>query len=376
MPLQKPKGMETEFNFTFGSYLSHVLICEELPAINKITDSTALIVCDANTESIAREVTRGVENPILVLESGEKSKNWDSVQKIISFGMENGLGRDSFFVGVGGGVLSDLTAFSASLYKRGANLCIVSTSLLGIIDASFGGKTGINLIDTKNAVGTFYPAKKVFLPIAALDSLPEVEWKSGFAELIKTAILDSNEFLDLIKELFRLQKKGRNSPDYRECLKKCISMAVEYKGKIVENDPRETLNKRVILNLGHTFAHALEAAAGFGAISHGEAVAWGMVRACELGVFLGITPLPRAKEIAGLLSDCGYEIRAPFPTISSCDKLIKAIMADKKHTIGGLRFIIPRAEGAQIVSAENTPLLGDGEIENFLRSILNGNYSF
>ena len=375
------EGKKTEFSFSFADYASRVLICQELPNVVEITGceltgSSAIIVCDTNTESLARQIVDGYKIPTLVLKSGEASKNWESVQKILSFGLDVGLGRDGFFVAVGGGVICDLTALAASLYKRGANLCLLSTSLLGMIDASLGGKTGINLFGLKNFAGTFYPAGNVILPLSALDSLPEREWKSGMAELIKTAILGPDGFLEMVKELFVFEKNGRDKPGYRECLRNCISMATAYKGRIVEEDPFDKNNKRALLNLGHSFAHALEAAAGLGELSHGEAVAWGIVRACELGLTLGITPLERAKDIATLISSNGYEIRAPHPLLNSGGTLLNYMQKDKKNTAGKFRFVVPGLKGAEIVSVGNSASLEDGEVEKLLGGILYGKYSF
>jgi len=378
--------LKTEFDFTFADYPSHVLIRDEFPSVNEIIHAfypaaglaeelPILAVCDTNTESLARKIL-GDDNRkirLLVLESGEKSKSWESVETILRAAVEAGLGRDGLFIGIGGGVTGDLTGFAASIYMRGSRLCLVSTTLLGMVDASLGGKTGIDLSGLKNLAGTFYPAELVYLPLAALYTLPEREWKSGMAELIKTAVLDSGEFLDLVKKLTFLEEEGRNSSVYRECLKECISRSVAYKGRVVEADPKETGTMRPLLNLGHTFGHALEEAAGLGVISHGEAVAWGMARACKLGLTLGITPPERASEIIEILVNSGYETRTPHPLVKSVDSLMNAMMADKKQRSGHgfgvakLRFIVPDAESARVVSASDI-LSGD----TLLYKILSG----
>jgi len=364
--------MKTEFSFSFGNFRSRVLIREEPQPVREFTDSPALIVCDVNTEAFAREISSGKETPILALENGEKSKTWESVNKILKAALDAGLGRDGLFIGVGGGVVCDLASFAASIYTRGAALCLYSTTLLGIIDASIGGKTGIDAFGIKNLVGTFYPAGLAVLTLNVLDSLPEREWRSGMAELIKTAILGSGGFFKSTERLISLEDSGRNNTAYRECLKECISRAIAFKGGIVERDPFETKNERAILNLGHTFAHALEAATGLGVLSHGEAVAWGIARACELGTALGITPLGRAREISGLLSSYGYEIRAPHPLVKSHGVLMGFMKADKKQTNGKLHFIVPGKESAQIVSAENTHALEGARGEALINRIING----
>jgi 3-dehydroquinate synthase len=224
------------------------------------------------------------------------------------------------FVGVGGGVVSDLTGFAAAVYMRGARLCLVSTTLLGMADAVLGGKTGFDLFGIKNLTGAFYPAGLVFAPVESLRTLPRREWKSGMAEVIKTAVLDDEgDMLTRIKELKTAFVRGDLFTDPGDALARLIARSMEVKGRIVEEDPRETGTRRALLNLGHTFGHALEAAAGLGRLTHGEAVAWGMVRACELGQALGITPAPRAAKIRDLLESYGYETRSPHPLMHQMD---------------------------------------------------------
>jgi 3-dehydroquinate synthase len=369
--------MRTEFRFAFGGYHSRILIQDEFPAFHDILQAfpgegtPVLLVCDSNTESLTRKIAGSRNIPVLVLKSGEKAKTWESVDAILHAGRDAGLGRDGFFIGLGGGVIGDLTAFAASIYMRGVRLCLISTTLLGMVDASLGGKTGIDLLGLKNLAGTFYPAGLVVISLEALDTLPEKEWKSGMAELIKTAVLDSDKFLDLIKKLSRLEGKGRSNPDYRECLGECICWAVAYKGRIVEADPQETGMERPLLNLGHTFGHALEAAAGLGILTHGEAVAWGMARACELGAALGITPLARAREITESLKFFGFETAAPHMAVNSIDILLNFMKHDKKSKAGKYNFIIPGEKSARLIPSDTPALLNSGG-EILLRKILEG----
>jgi 3-dehydroquinate synthase len=378
--------METEFNFTFGSKFCKTLIQTKPPSIHDLVrifklknsgERQIVIVCDSNTAGLAGAIVEDREIPILVLESGEKYKTWDTVQKILKAGLSAGLGRDGIFIGVGGGVISDLTAFAASIYMRGTRLCLVSTTLLGMVDAVLGGKTGIDLFGLKNLAGSFFPAELVVLPLSALDTLPENEFKSGMAELIKTAVLASDDFLELVKKLVKLEKEeSRKSGVYQECLRECISRAIAFKGKIVEEDPFETGNRRILLNLGHSFGHALETAAGLGALSHGEAVAWGMARACELGVVLGITPSSRAAEISDIISNYGFETKVPHPLVSMTntqDAMMKAILRDKKKAGKNLRFVVPGEKSAVVISAENYHLLQGEDGEKLIYKIMNGN---
>jgi 3-dehydroquinate synthase len=242
---------------------------------------------------------------LCTLPPGETEKGWASVERILTAARDAGLGRDGLFVGIGGGVISDLSAFAASVYMRGAPLCLISTTLLGMVDAAVGGKTGFDLLGIKNLAGTFYPAAHIYMPLASLDTLPDHEWKSGMAELIKTAVLDTGEILGLLKSMAGDRR--------RDSLFDLVCRSVSVKGRIVEADPRETGTDRVLLNLGHTFAHALESSAGLGRLSHGEAVAWGMVRSCELGLALGITPPRGPGRSLSLSAYTDMKPRRPIP---------------------------------------------------------------
>jgi 3-dehydroquinate synthase len=282
---------------------------------------------------------------LCVLESGEERKNWNSVEAILAAAKEGGLGRDGIFIGIGGGVITDLTGFAASIYMRGVSLCFLSTTLLGMIDAAMGGKTGFDLFGIKNMAGTFYPASHVYTPLEALKTLPPKEWKSGMAELIKTAVLASNDTLDIVQKLDGSFPQG-------EVLADLVERAALVKCRIVEADPKETGTSRALLNLGHSFGHALESSAGLGSVSHGEAVAWGMVRACELGVAIGVTPKDRARKITDIIASFGYEIRSPHPFMKNSSDFMKALGGDKKKKGGKLVFVVPAAEQAVLISAD------------------------
>jgi 3-dehydroquinate synthase len=292
---------------------------------------------------------------LCVLPPGEEAKTWSSVEAILRAAHEAGLGRDGLFAGCGGGVTGDLAGFAASVYMRGAEFRLVSTTLLGMVDAALGGKTGFDLFGIKNLAGTFYPASGVFAPVEALASLPEREWRSGMAELIKTALLDeSGEMPALLRE----NREWLLSPD-AACGKGSpvagiIAGAMELKGRIVEADPQEKGSRRALLNLGHTFAHALESAAGLGVLSHGEAVAWGLARSVDLGLRRGILPEGRAGEIRELLAFWGYETRSPHPLLRDAGVFMAALGGDKKRKGGKNVFIVPGSRGAAALPLDLT----------------------
>lgn len=344
--------MKFEYTFTLSGTVSHVCIQDEVPSINTlIVDQSrrSLLICDVNTERFARAVAGDTDAALCVLAAGEAAKNWASIEAILRAAHSAGLGRDGLLIGIGGGVINDMTAFAASVYMRGVAVALVSTTLLGMVDAALGGKTGFDLFDIKNLVGTFYPASRVYMPVSSLASLPAREWKSGMAELIKTAILDAedknSEFLALLASL------PAQATEAGDTLVECIARAVRIKGRIVQADPKETGAERIMLNLGHTFAHALESSVGLGQLSHGEAVAWGIARACDLGLALGITPPSRAAAIMALLRSFDYELAAPYP-LGDITLFMNALSSDKKKKAGKVRFVVPSAVGTELVSGE------------------------
>jgi 3-dehydroquinate synthase len=246
-----------------------------------------------------------------------------------------------------------------------------------MVDASVGGKTGFDLLGIKNLAGAFYPAEAIYMPLETLSTLPGREWKSGFAELIKTAILSGDRDLfsrfqamrNTAGEAMRAGEGMQAAPG--DDLLYLIARAVEIKGRIVEEDPRETGQRRALLNLGHTFGHALEASAGFGRLSHGEAVAWGMVRACELGQALGVTSSEWAGEIRELLQSFGYTTTARHPAIGDPEEYCRALGGDKKKKDGKLVFVVPTDNGAKTIALKN----GDPQLQTVLRPIINGEYN-
>jgi 3-dehydroquinate synthase len=302
---------------------------------------TALVVCDNNTVNIARAVIGQTDAPLCVLKAGEQNKVLETVTDVLMAAKKAGLSRAGLIVAVGGGVLTDTAGFAASCYMRGCGLAFVSTTLLGMADAAVGGKTGVDFDGIKNFAGAFYPASAVFMPQAALRTLPAREIRSGFAEVLKTAVLGGYE--DLVEGMS--MPAGRGDDAFIALL----ARTVEYKGRVVEEDPEERNGKRALLNLGHTFAHALETAAGLGVLTHGEAVAWGVARACELGVRRGITPESRAQKIIALLNRFGYETREPHPLIKDAALYENAMRSDKKKKNGRLVFIVPGKMGALAV---------------------------
>jgi 3-dehydroquinate synthase len=353
--------------FTFGEYKTDIFTNREIPNLDKIASDLKLapdkffplIICDENTSYIADIIRAGKNTGCCVLKSGEENKTWHNVESILKRANKAGLSRDGLFLAVGGGVTGDLAGFAASVYMRGCRFALVSTTLLGMVDASVGGKTGFDLFDIKNLAGTFYPASAVYLPFDALRSLPAKEWKSGMGEIIKTAILESDNFIDELVQFSSGCNFEKSQYGDSAVLRKFIEKSVMYKAKIVSEDPKES-GIRMLLNLGHSFAHALESNAGLGKITHGEAVAWGIIRSCEIGLKLGITPKWRARKISKLISLLGYECKNPHPFAPDSEKLLIAMKSDKKKKSGKLTLVVPdqtSARAVTLVSENETDIL-------------------
>jgi 3-dehydroquinate synthase len=307
-------------SFSIGGVRTEVQFVE--PPLDLNGDLT---VADTNTAGLCP----GSRN-LLKLPPGEQAKVWESVNAILARCAEAGLGRDSTIAGVGGGVICDLTAFAASIYMRGCGLVLAPTTLLAMVDASLGGKTGIDFQGFKNLVGTFYPAARLVVCPAVLAGLPEREYLSGLAEVIKSGIIGDARLFALLEE--RHDDILDRDPSVLEEL---IRRSLAVKGKIVEEDPREH-GRRAFLNLGHTFGHALESASGFSGWTHGEAVAWGMGRALAAGVILKVTDTGFARRARALLELYGYRLEAGV----GLGNLAPAFARDKKRRGGKVRLVL------------------------------------
>jgi 3-dehydroquinate synthase len=316
--------------FRFGSYECTVSIVDRARLYVGL-DRSAFCVADPNTATYLPEI--GTHH---TLPSGESAKSWGELERVLAAMLDADLARDSTAVGVGGGVVGDITALAASLYMRGCELVLVPTTLLAMVDASVGGKTGINFGGYKNIVGTFFPAREVRICTDTLATLPEREYRSGLAEAIKTALLGDEELLEMLEH--EQERVMQRDP---ELLARIVWSCVNVKGTIVEADLKES-GIRAHLNLGHTFAHALESVEGLGAWSHGEAVAWGMSRAMRLGVVVGVTPEEYAKRVRSLLARYGYRID-PVPDVA--DAVLRAMRKDKKRRGEAIRFVLQEELG-------------------------------
>lgn len=280
-----------------------------------------------NTTNIALLVDEAVTPPsfegknVLTLKvpSGEQSKSREMKAKLEDEMFANGFGRDTTLVAIGGGVVTDLGGFIAATYCRGIELILVPTTLLAMVDASIGGKTGINVPAGKNLLGAFYLPKAILIDPLYLQTLPEKQWLSGLAEVIKHALIRDSQ-------LFTLLEDGISTKDSKAIIEK----SVKIKQDVVASDPKESA-LRQILNFGHTFGHGIEAASGF-TITHGEAVCIGMLAENQLGMRLGLTPPEVYQRTYKLLKEYKYELK--IPPSATKEKILGAMKFDKKAKEG------------------------------------------
>lgn len=303
-----------------------------------------------DTPIAPESVYKNGSNTLLILGAGESFKTIENVLTMVKTALDSGLQRSSTFVGIGGGVICDMTAFAASIFKRGARLELVPTTLLAMVDAAVGGKTGCDFDNYKNMIGSFYPAARLHVFSSFLQNLPESEYRSGLAETLKTALLYAPKLFHILQN-----QKEQVMAREPELVKQIIRRCVIAKASIVEKDLTET-GLRMQLNLGHTFAHALETAAGLGAIPHGDAVAWGIGRAIQLSLNLGLCQEDYLTEIKDVLESYGWCTQALHPVLEGkIDQkdagviLVSAMKKDKKNSSVAIRCILQREINSTVI---------------------------
>ncbi len=299
-----------------------------------VTDATVATL--PVMESFISKFEDGVcgDDLLVILGSGEPYKTIDSVLEIVSTAVDAGFSRKDLFVGIGGGVICDMTGFAAALFKRGAACQFVPTTLLAMVDASIGGKTGCDFKNYKNMVGFFWPAQEIHIFPGFVKYLPKGQYRSGLGEAIKTGLLYDKELYDIFKNE---PEKLLNGDE--ETIFTVITKCATAKAKVVEQDFTEK-NIRMYLNLGHTFGHALETVAGLGTIAHGDAVAWGIGRAVCLCARLEYCKESFKDEVLSVLKTFGWCTQAVPPFIVGggfSERLITAMRKDKKNTSGKIR---------------------------------------
>lgn len=282
----------------------------------------------------------GIETMALVVPSGEASKSAAQAERLWTECGRLSVDRGTHVVAVGGGVIGDLAGFVAATFARGLPLWQVPTTLVGQVDSAIGGKTGINLAAGKNLVGAFWQPRGVLADIDTLATLPDREFLSGLAEVVKYGmILDADFFAWLEQHATELRAREPRS------VTRAVERSAAIKAGVVERDEREHTGLRAALNYGHTFAHALETAAGYGTLLHGEAVAIGMALAARLAATLARIPQDVVIRQDRLIEACGLPTSLRTAGTLDPDLLLSIMGRDKKTLDGRLRFVLPNKIG-------------------------------
>ena len=323
-------------------------------------EHVATLHLDALMKSLARA---GMEAGQTLIPAGEGSKSFGQLAVLCDALLDQGLERGDVIIALGGGVIGDLAGFAASILKRGARLVQIPTTLLAQVDSSVGGKTGINTRHGKNLIGSFHQPSLVIADTSVLDSLDIRQFRAGYAEVVKYGLLGDADFFAWLDANWRDVFNGEG-----EARLSAIETSCRAKAAIVAEDEKE-MGRRALLNLGHTFGHALEAWAGFSErLLHGEAVAIGMVLAFEFSEEAGLSPKGTSERVIRHLQAVGLPVRisdvrpGPDGLSPSARELLALMAQDKKVKRGKLTLILVRGIGEAFVANSVDPL----QIETFL----------
>ena len=331
-----------------GTYIAPLL---KQSRVFVITDETVAALHLPALERALEQAHIDVES--FVLPAGEGTKNFEHLQYLVDSLLERRIERRDTLIALGGGVIGDLVGFAAAITLRGLDFIQIPTTLLAQVDSSVGGKTGINSVHGKNLVGAFHQPRLVLADTAVLDTLPRRELLAGYAEVVKYGCIDDPEFFAW------LETHGLDAIEGdRAARRRAITTSCRRKAEIVARDERESSGTRALLNLGHTFGHALEAEVGYGSeLLHGEAVAIGMVLAADLSADLGHCPAEDAARVRNHLAAVG------LPTgfehlpgrVFSPDRLMNHMSRDKKVQDGRVTFVLMGGIGGAFLCREVPP---------------------
>ncbi len=315
----------------------------------------AFVITDENVARLHLPALRasldasGIASIAIVLPPGEHTKRFAILEHVCNELIAGEIDRKDLIIAFGGGVIGDLAGFAAGIVKRGVDFVQFPTTLLAQVDSSVGGKTAIDTPAGKNLIGLFYQPRLVLADIGVLRTLPEREMLAGYAEIVKYGLVDDPAFFDWCEAYGAAIREGAH-----DTIARAVAVSVQAKARIVGADERES-GQRALLNLGHTFAHALEACAGFdGALLHGEAVAVGLALAFDLSAQLGLCPRQDAVRVRGHLERMGYglDLRTLPGGPYEPGALLAAMAYDKKNEAGRLTFILARGIGQAFVSKD------------------------
>jgi len=307
------------------------------------------IISDVNVASLFSDrvnkslASAGFQTALITIPAGEKSKTLKQAAAICDRMIAGGLDRQSFIVGLGGGMIGDISGFVAAIYHRGIPHVQVPTTLLAMVDSSIGGKTGVDTRDAKNLIGAFHQPALVIDDLEALKTLPRRQFNQGFAEIVKHAVIADPKMFQMLQSW----KTGATP-----ALQRLIKRNIQIKSRIVAKDERDQTGQRAILNFGHTVGHAIERAGNYRKFLHGEAVSLGIVAACAISVKRAGLPPDQGAAIVKLLKRFGLPTSLPpkFPRT----KIFDALRFDKKFEAGKVRFILTPRIGDAYVAKDVT----------------------
>ncbi|HEV8281368.1 MAG TPA: bifunctional shikimate kinase/3-dehydroquinate synthase [Candidatus Limnocylindrales bacterium] len=322
-------------------------------ALDRLEARRAIIVSEPGAwAAVGSTLARGLttdDRPLetVMLPQGEAAKRLAVIETAASELARLNVARDESIVAVGGGALGDAAGFLAASYLRGVAIIQVPTTLVAQIDSSIGGKTGVDLPEGKNLIGAFHQPSDIVIDIALLASLPERERRAALGEAVKMAALGDERLFELLERHGDQIARGDAALADRGLVAELVERCALAKVDVVLADERErgARDGRITLNLGHSIGHAVEAAAGYDGLLHGEAVAYGLRAACRIGTAIGDTPPERAERIGRLLDNLKLaQEPLPYPL----DDVLAHLATDKKHAGGRLRWVVPTADGVEV----------------------------
>jgi len=352
--LQNNKNM-AELVVDLGERSYPIYIGSELLAQNgliqqHIPGNSALIVSNETVAPLyLDQVTATLSNlrlETVILPDGEKFKNLDTLNTVFDALLKQRLDRNTTVIALGGGVIGDIAGFAAASYQRGVHLIQIPTTLLSQVDSSVGGKTGVNHALGKNMIGAFYQPRAVIADISTLDTLPERELSAGLAEVIKYGLIRDEKFFAWLHDnMDKLLTRDETALRY------AIEVSCQTKAEVVAADERES-GQRALLNLGHTFGHAIETGLGYGQWLHGEAVACGMAMAARMSQLMGWISPEQLAQVITLIERAKLPVHAPRSM--STDRFLQLMAVDKKVHDGVLRLVLLKKIGHAVVTDDYT----------------------
>ena len=327
-------AIETQGIDRLGEWITSLKLGKKVMVV-----SNPVIFRHYGERAIASLTSAGFDVSNCTIPAGERYKTPATVQKIYDAALENRLERSSTLVALGGGVIGDMTGFAAATWLRGINFVQVPTTLLAMVDASIGGKTGVNHPQGKNLIGAFYQPRLVLIDPEVLNTLPAREFRAGMAEVIKYGVIWDAQLFEQMDESKRLDQMRYLNPDL---LSTILSRSCQAKADVVSKDEKEA-NLRAILNYGHTIGHAVESLTGYRLINHGEGVAIGMVAAGKLAVELQMWQQEDAARQDALIQKAGLPWQLPAGLDHQA--IIDTLQTDKKVKEGEVRFVLPSQIG-------------------------------